>query len=203
MNLDDDLPADMLLLRERRRRASGSTSARSQVGSAETHESVLLESDALVDDGLRPAASTGRGATALFRPLASVTLAQLSWTGAIDHAALQTAIACSPGHAVEGPALHVVLDDAEIAVIESARRHCDAPPGDALWRAAVLPSTIVGTDASTVGAAGAVLTAYRRASLVYAWRCAIGGDQGADETSRRDEAAAQLMSLLRALLGEA
>jgi hypothetical protein len=198
-----DLPADALLLRERQRRmVSPTPAAESRPATDEGLESVLLESDAIVDE--RPdAASEREGAVEMYCPLATVTLAQLSWTGAIDHDALQTAIACAPTRTAGGPALYVALDPGEAALLESARARYDAGTAQALALAASLPATIAGADASTVDAAEPVLAAYRRASLVYAWRSAIVGEAGTDETSRRDEAAAQLMSLLRALLGEA
>ena len=199
----DELPPDLLLLRERKRRMGAPTSAmHARPTVAESVEGVLLESDAIVDERLETA-SERAGAIEMYRLLATVTLAQLSWTGAIDHDALQSAIACMPSRDVGGPALYVLLDAGEKALLESAGARYDADVAGALERAASLPATIVGADASTVDAAEPVLAAYRRASLVYAWRSAIGGDAGPDETSRRDEAAAQLMSLLRALLGEA
>lgn len=199
----DEIPADMLLLRERRRRMSGTDARESpRLAATESSESVLLESDAIVDDRAGTIVEP-ENATPMYRSLGAVTLAQLSWTGAIDHEALQSAIACAPARPPAGPALHVVLDAGDTALLQSARARYDADLASALVRAASLPTTIVGADASTVDAADPILASYRQAALVFAWRNAIGPDAGKDETSRRDEAAAQLMSLLRALLGEA
>lgn len=201
MSERDDLPADQLLLRERSRRMTVAGSSAPSDSLARLAEGVLLETDAIVDNPIE--AATSDGMTAMYRPLAAVTLAQLSWTGAIDHDALQGAIACVPSVDTGVPALFVALDPGELALLESARTRYADDVAAALARAASLPSTMVGADASTVDAAESVLAAYRRAALVFAWRSAIGGEAGADETGRRDEAAAQLMSLLRALLGEA
>ena len=199
----DELPPDLLLLRERQRRMGTPVPGTwKKPVPAVPVEGVLLESDAIVDERAE-ADSEREGAIEMYRPLATVTLAQLSWTGTIDHGALQSAIACAPSRDAGGPALYVLLDPGEKSLLESARARYGSDVAAALDRAATLPATIVGADASTVDAAESVLAAYRRASLVYAWRSAIGGDAGPDETSRRDEAAAQLMSLLRALLGEA
>lgn len=193
MNADDRLPADMLLLRERRRRMASSS------------EPVLLESDAIVD-GFASEEQPARDAVLhLYRPLGSVTLAAMSWTGAIDHAALQRAIACEAnalppkGEA----ALHAALSTSDVELLERASSNHATPIAESLALASVLPSTIVGADDPTIDVATAVLTTYRRACLVVAWLDAIGGDAGADATSRRDEAAAAAMSMLRALLGEA
>jgi len=224
MSVDDRVPADMLLLRERRRRmASSSTTVGPVVESGATAQPVLLESDAIVDYGSEEL-PVRDGALHLYRPLASVTLAAMSWTGVIDHAALQRAIACAP---LEGPtstfssgwlarvslantvppqgeaALHAALSTSDVELLERASSSHAAPVAEKLALASLLPSTIAGADDPTIDAATIVLTTYRRASLVVAWLDAIGSDAGADATSRRDEAAAAAMSMLRALLGEA
>ncbi|HET9343732.1 MAG TPA: hypothetical protein VFO25_12535 [Candidatus Eremiobacteraceae bacterium] len=212
MSADDRLPADMLLLRERRRRMTSSS------------EPVLLESDAIVDGFASEELPARDGALHLYRSLGSVTLAAMTWTGAIDHAALQRAIACAQ---LEGPfsafssgwfarvstanalpphgeaALLATLSTSDVELLERASSNHAAPVVERLGLASLLPSTIVGADDPTIEAATVVLTTYRRASLVVAWLDAIGGDAGADATSRRDEAAAAAMSMLRALLGEA
>jgi hypothetical protein len=225
MNDDDRVPADMLLLRERRRRmASSSTPVGPLVGSGTTAQPVLLESDAIVDGYGSEEPPVRDGALHLYRPLGSVTLAAMSWTGAIDHAALQRAIACAP---LEGPgsafssgwlarvsmanmvppqgeaALHASLSTSDVELLERASSKHAVPVAEKLALASLLPSTIAGADDPTIDAATVVLTTYRRASLVVAWLDAIGSDAGADATSRRDEAAAAAMSMLRALLGEA
>jgi len=225
MTTDDPVPADLLLLRERRRRM---TAASARVGpvvdTGAGAEPLLLESDAIVEGFGTEEPPAGDAGLHLYRPLSTVTLAQMTWTGAIDHATLQTAIACAPiaehGFAISTgwfakvamagaapasgePALYVLLPAPDFELIESAAAMRAGPAAENLVLAALLPSTIVGADASTVDAAAVVLTTYRRASLVVGWLEAVGGDGGADATSRRDEAAAAVMSMLRALLGEA
>ncbi|HEY7993316.1 MAG: hypothetical protein ACHQY2_00735 [Candidatus Eremiobacterales bacterium] len=211
MTPDERVPPDMLLLRERRRRMASA-------------EPVLLESDTIVDGFAAEEPPVRDGALHLYRPLGSVTLAAMSWTGAIDHAALQRAIACAPP---EGPspafssgwyarvsmtnaappqgeaALHAALSTSDVELLERASSAHAGPAAEKIALASLLPSTIVGADDPTIDAATVVLTTYRRTSLVVAWLNAIGVDAGADATSRRDEAAAAAMSMLRALLGEA
>lgn len=224
MTSDERLPADMLLLRERRRRmSSSSTRVGPVVGSGMTSEPLLLESDAIVEGFAQEAAALPDGALHLYRPLASVSLARMSWTGAIDHESLQRAIACAP---FEGPisdfaswrarlstasaapssgvaALHTALSASDVDLLERAFSSRTGAAAESLVLASLLPSTIVGADDATVDASTVVLMTYRRASLVVAWLDAIGGGGGADAKSRRDEAAAAAMSMLRALLGEA
>ena len=225
MSADDRLPADMLLLRERRRRmASSAAPVGPVVASGTTVEPVLLESDAIVDGFASEERPVRDSALHLYRPLGSVTLAAMTWTGAIDHAALQRAIACAPfdgdGAAFSSgwyarlsmanapppkgeAALYAALSTSDVELLEHASSKHAAPEAEKLALASLLPSTIVGADDPTIDAATVVLTTYRRASLVVAWLDAIGGDAGGDATSRRDEAAAAAMSMLRALLGEA
>lgn len=222
MSSDERLPADMLLLRERRRRmSSSSTRVGPVVGSGMTSEPLLLESDAIVEGFAQEAAALPDGALHLYRPLASVSLARMSWTGAIDHESLQRAIACAP---FEGPisdfaswrarlsmasassgvaALQTALSASDVDLLERAFSSRTGAAAESLVLASLLPSTIVGADDATVDASTVVLMTYRRASLVVAWLDAIGGGGGADAKSRRDEAAAAAMSMLRALLGEA
>ena len=189
-----------------------------------SNEPVLLESDTIVDGLASESASLPDFALHLYRPLSTVTLAQMPWTGAIDHRALMLAIGCAPvvgreffvapgwfanlalagaAPAAGEPALHLALSTGDAELIESASARYAGPAAGALVLATLLPTTIVGADASTIDAAAVVLTTYRRMSLVVAWLDAIAGGAGADATSRRDEAAAAAMSMLRALLGEA
>ncbi|HYK52927.1 MAG TPA: hypothetical protein VEV38_05305 [Candidatus Eremiobacteraceae bacterium] len=224
MMADDRTPADLLLLRERKRRMTSTSVIKGPVVAAGTSsEPVLLESDTIVDGLLPEPAPFHDAALHLYRPLSTVTLAQMSWTGAIDHGTLMLSIGCAPlagqdflvtpgwfanlalsgaAPAAGEPALHVSLTTGDVELIESAATRNARSVGGDLVLATLLPSTIVGADASTIDAATAVLTTYRRASLVVAWLEAIGGG-AADATSRRDEAAAAVMSMLRALLGEA
>lgn len=187
-------------------------------------EPVLLESDTIVDGLVAESAPLSDAALHLYRPLSTVTLAQMPWTGAIDHGTLMLAIGCAPMAAQEfviapgwfsnlalagaapaagEPALHIALSTGDVELIESAGARYVGSVANELVLATLLPSTIVGADASTIDAAAAVLTTYRRTSLVVAWLDAISSGAGADATSRRDEAAAAVMSMLRALLGEA
>jgi hypothetical protein len=225
MTSDDRTPADLLLLLERRRRmTSASGIAGPLIETGMSSEPVLLESDAIVDGFIADPVPLPGAALHLYRPLSTVTLAQMPWTGAIDHGTLMLAIGCAPivgprfvvtagwfanlalaGAAVAAgeSALHVSLSTGDVELIESAASLYAGTAASELVLATLLPSAIVGADASTIDAAAAVLTAYRRTSLVVAWLEAIGGGAGADATSRRDEAAAAAMSMLRALLGEA
>lgn len=211
-------PADMLLLLERQRRA------RSRSGDVvERPDALLAETDALVEDTTQDADQTASSLT-LFRPLALVSLARISWSGAIDHVALQNEIVCcapqtgsikAPGWlaAVAAPlisfeprgepALRVTLTSDETTAIERTGTRFSAPVAIALARAAVLPATIVGADAAAAEPAKAMLAAYRRAALLVAWQDALGLAIAEDAARQRDAAAAQLMSMLRALLGEA
>jgi len=99
-------------------------------------------------------------------------------------------------------ALFVTLDADEIALLGRAgvRR-----PGDhavALARAAALPTSIVGANSAVADAAAPALVAYRRASLVSAWEVALRGAASSDAGRERDAAAIELLSTLRAVLGE-
>jgi hypothetical protein len=100
------IPADMLLLAERRRRMRESPGTMPPDRS-EAEESVAPEapsgpfaSDELFDDVLiaetSDAAVAERPARVLYRPLGHVSLAALHWTSTVDHEALQTAIVCCP-----------------------------------------------------------------------------------------------------------
>jgi hypothetical protein len=100
------IPADMLLIAERRRRMRESPGTMPPDRS-EAEESVAPEapsgpfaSDELFDDVLiaetSDAAVAERPARVLYRPLGHVSLAALHWTSTVDHEALQTAIVCCP-----------------------------------------------------------------------------------------------------------
>jgi hypothetical protein len=100
------VPADMLLLAERRRRMhlSGGTPQPPGHRSADERpsetSSAHFETDELLDDVLiaestEPTPAT-RPALVLYRPLGQVSLAAMHWASTIDHEALQTAIVCCP-----------------------------------------------------------------------------------------------------------
>jgi hypothetical protein len=213
------LPADMLLLRERQR------CLHARDDGAVENDVLVLESDAIVDestpDELR---ATRVGTIALYRPLAHVTLARISWSGAVDHEALQEAIVCSPprdggsgktpswlsavttfalGAAPRGEAaLHVALGADDISVLDRVGTRLARGDAIGIVLAAALPTTIVEADVETVSAASPIFVAYRHAALVYAWQVALSGRAAADAAQERDAAAVQLLSALRALLGE-
>jgi hypothetical protein len=213
------LPADMLLLRERQRRLAHTP--RDQPAVDAHADDVLHEGDAIV----RETASALPGATAsylaLYRPVRSVVLGNLAWSGSIDNDALQSAIVCGPVRAAgertppswidgvsaqplsEAPhgeaALMVALHDDEIAVLGRTGLHLSYEAASRLVRAAALPSTIVGAEPSTTEPATASLAAYRNAALVYAWQTALCGSPGLDVARDRDAAAVALMSVLRVL----
>lgn len=101
------VPADMLLLAERRRRMRQTASRPQPAVDRSADEAVAAESasanfetDELLDDVLiaetSDAAVAARPALVLYRPLGQVSLAALHWTSTVDHEALQTAIVCCP-----------------------------------------------------------------------------------------------------------
>jgi hypothetical protein len=166
------------------------------------------------------------GGLALYRPLSLLTLGALPWSGRIEHDTLQRALQCRPtqtqaraaglyagplsqlsaGALPENlgaePALYVVLGKIEI---DALRRLADKASGealDALLQAAALPLAILGTASAVVAAARPALEAYRKASLLAAWQNALGMVPQADILFEQNTAALELLSTLRALLGE-
>jgi hypothetical protein len=120
------MPADMLLLAERRRRMRQSPGAApppadrlvpDESVTAET-PSWRYETDELFDDVLIAETSEPtlavRPALVLYRPLGQVSFAALHWTSTVDHEALQTAIVCCPigTSATSGP-----FDQSLVAVL--------------------------------------------------------------------------------------
>ena len=177
--------------------------------------------DAPSDD--RQHAFRGRTGVACYRPLSTVTLARLSWSGSIDHAVLRDAIACAPldadtrapnlvriGSAPglrsaphDEPSLYVRLGDDDVAALELALVRTPADIGARLAGASLLPDSLIGAPARAAFAATQALAAYRCAALIAAWRDVMGAP-GLSEVNRdRDSAAVRLLSTLRALLGEA
>ena len=100
------------------------------------------------------------------------------------------------------PALFVLIGSDEIALLDRVGLRHARESALALARAAALPSSIVGTDAATADAAAPALHAYRRAALVYAWQETLRGNASTDAGRDRDAAAIELLSTLRAVLGE-
>jgi hypothetical protein len=221
---DKSVPADMLLMRERARklRAPESTAIAS-IPAIEAD--LLLEGDALVESPGQPElASPPSGALALFRPLSSVTIGAIAWSGTVDHELLQNAIICAPARTTdslrppawlsavvnftlaempgETPALHALLSVDDLALLGRIGMRHSRESALALARAAALPSSIVGTDAATAHAAAGALSGYRRAALVYSWQGALHGVASSDAARDRDASAIELLSTLRAVLGE-
>lgn len=213
-------PADMLLVRERQRRMWTSPEPPVQ------GEELLVESDAIVDDAeVTDSSAAVSGAISLYHPLAHVTLAHMSWSGAVDHVALQNAIVCSPVRddaMTKAPSwlravatlalpqeprgeacLFVSLAPDDIAMLSRIGARLTRADALGLVLATALPVTIVGADTQTVSGVATVFAAYRHAALVYAWQLALCGQAAPDAGRDRDAAAVQLLSTLRALLGEA
>ena len=210
----------MLLLRERQRRLHA------RDGPAAEGDVLLSETDAIVDESapVETRATNATGSIALYRPLADVTLARISWSGAVDHAELQNALVCSPpreGGIGRAPswlgavatfaldsvprgeaALHVALGADDVSVLDRVGTRLTAGNAMAIIRASALPTTIVEADVETVSAAAPTFVAYRHAALVYAWQAALCGHAAPDAARERDASAVQLLSMVRALLGE-
>ncbi len=213
------MPADMLLVAERRRRLAGSQSL-----PIASDEILGSEDDQLIppDNASGPFADARASEIVLYRPMAHVTLTQVGWSGPIDHAALQSALSCQPKDLalaqtrlgflasvmapavpdVAGAALEVALADDDVAMmagLASSRSHAGVPE---LMRAALLPERLTAAEAMTMQAVSHVLAAYRNAALEDAWHRYLGGPQSAQLHRERDEAAVAVLSTLRALLGE-
>ncbi|MBC5823489.1 MAG: hypothetical protein GIW99_01230 [Candidatus Eremiobacteraeota bacterium] len=218
------LPADMLLLNERRRRLE----ARASVSSAPDFEDV--DDDRIVDDDVAPrsletSAKNASHAITLYRPLGLLNLGALAWSGKIDEQALTLAIACGPIAAqalamgLDAPwyrtlrplwltalptpetslVVELTHDDLEAIALAGAVNMSAAAE---LALAAALPLAILGADSPARSAAKPVLGAYRNAVLVHAWRRFLGGTTEADIDREGHAAAVALLSTLRALLGE-
>ena len=224
------LPADMLLVEERRKRLAGGGRAEGTALDAGAAEELLIEGDDRLvgDDELLPDPAFGASAPeqspepgdlVLRRPAASVSLVQVAWGGPVDHDALARAIACHPiepdaagfFHRTIGPALFAVAQPG--AALEVTLRRADrallerlaaTAPGRMLplvW-AACLPARLSGVDVQTGSAVSGVLHAYRYAALRHAWHARSTGRDSVRFDRERDEAAVSLLSTLRALLGE-
>jgi hypothetical protein len=183
-------------------------------------EDVLVESEA-------PRADE-EGSLLLRRPIADVQLGHIGWSGTVDHAALQDAIACAPvtGSAVpswlalagldtraggtsapstdenDGSALEVRLSRADLDLGEALARTADGGAFRGLAFALVLPERIVGASAASRAVLADVLAAYRRACLAHAWATRLELPRMERFARERDEAAVALLSALRAVLGE-
>ena len=215
-----DLPPDMRLLQAR---AAVLRPKRAR----ETIDLEILapDEDALVDSD-SPEADE-QDSLLLSRPIADVHLGHIGWSGAIDHGALQAALACAPVTPSPVPAwlalagldqplnarvladagrdasaLEVGLSSADLGLCEELASAADGAAFRAMACALVLPEKIVGASAPTRAALAEVFAAYRRASLAHAWGARLdlmGREVFAQE---RDESAVALLSTLRAVLGE-
>jgi hypothetical protein len=220
---DREILADTLLMRAR----SGSAPRKPPIASLTyaADEEWILEGDALVAQTGRTASDTpDRPAPGveLYRLLSTMNLSQLPWGEKVDHDRLADAIVCAPVRSagIAGPpwlaalttqaidrpptetALHVMLSVDDIAAVDRAGACFPRDAVIAVARAAALPAAVIFGDASTADAASAALHRYRRAALVHAWQSALAGDAQDDVTRDRDAAAAELLSALRALLGD-
>jgi hypothetical protein len=211
------LPADMLLLRAR--------SQRTLVQPQATEEILASDDDEFVENVPQPR-SLDAGGTIFSRPITEVHLGHITWNGQIDHDALQAALACenenvgSQGNVAarvysrdrenvparvysrgEPVALEITLSGSDHKLSEALLHDGRGAAQSAFNRALRLPDRIVGASASTKYALDAVLSAYRRAALAYAWQLYLG--EPLEYFAReRDEAAVALLSTLRAVLGE-
>jgi len=214
------MPADMLLVNERRRRlAGGGQMPAPNAGSSAApvaDEIFATDEDQLVDEPQTPSqAPPVRGGVLLRKPMSSVSLSHIGWSGPIDHVLLQAALACQPVHERDAAAfaqlfggqaaphdgsaaLEVTLDEGEIAVLTSSGH---AQP-DALVRAAQLADRLTGAGVSASDIVSSVLAAYRRAALSCAWYERLELKPSAQAHRERDETAVTMLSTLRALLGE-
>lgn len=231
------LPADMLLVLERRRRLLGQPSPPhpaphpSPSASHELlEEQVLAEDhdlDQLVDERAAPPEVSGLPLLELFRPLGAVMLARFGWSGAVDHDSLQEALACCPvpgqaalfgldpawfasvtdlriSHApAEEPALAATMGRDDATAIANAFHKAPRAIALRLLRAAAMPEKVLGTTRWVALAAASPLAAYRTAALVHAWHAVLGIEPLTDIQLERDGAAINLLSTLRAFLGEA
>jgi hypothetical protein len=238
--------ADMLLVDARRRRllagrdetpaARGSSSGESTRASGlDPSMELVAEEDAIIEeesDDQDPSMTASvdqdrmllqRTGVHCYRPLMTVTLARLAWSGTIDHALLHEAIACAPLDAAARapniarrctapglrsaplgePSLYIRLGEDDIVALERALESASAGIGDRLANAALLPDSLVGAPARAAYAASQALVGYRSAALVAAWREVMGAPALAEVTRERDAAAVRLLSTMRALLGEA
>jgi hypothetical protein len=222
--------ADMLLVDARRKRLlAGKVDAPDPSIVLVAEEDAIIEEDSTDRDTSLAAmvdqerALLQRAGVHCFRPLITVTLARLAWSGTIDHALLHEAIACAPFDAASrapnitrragAPALrkaplgeaslYVRLGEDDVVALERALASASADVGDRLASAALLPDSLTGAPARAAYAASQALAGYRSAALVAAWRDVMGAPGLGEVIRDRDAAAVRLLSTMRALLGEA
>jgi hypothetical protein len=229
------VPPDMLLIEERRRRLRGGATAdvariHSSLQATETEQIFVSDDDQLIADedqlieneplDEQTATDAASGDVLLRRPIAQVSLVQISWSGPIDHTALADALVCYPVDPREplseptlfdmppfaaadgGAALEVTLRGSDLALLRGLVRKAMQPNADDLVRAARLPERLTGAELATRQAVSPVLVAYRRSALAYAWHRQLCATDSTQLHRERDEAAVAVLSTVRALLGE-
>ena len=216
------VPADMLLVHERRRRMSQTQSEVVAFAHAADPEEIFSpDEDQLIED--EPLAATpllASGDVVLRRPISQVSLMQVGWSGPVDHDALQSAIACQPVAASGADsypelfagqplapsngdaALETTMHRADLAVLVQLARTGARSAAASVLLAAQLPDRLSGLEPATRAAVSAVLAGYRHASLSCAWCERLGQDTSVQAHRERDETAVAVLSTLRALLGE-
>ena len=216
------IPADMLLVHERRRRMAQSQPGAAVRAQADDPEEIFsADEDQLIEEeALASAPPPASGDVVLRRPIWQVSLSLVGWSGPVDHDALQSAIACQPVIATEadshpalfsgqpvspndgGAALETTIQRADLAVLAQLAPAGVRASGAGVLLAAQLPDRLTGLEPATRAAVSAVLAAYRHASLSCAWCERLGQHASVQAHRERDEAAVAVLSTLRALLGE-
>ncbi len=218
-----EVPADMLLIQERKRRmnASASPSAPTAPRAAPIVEEILVtDEDQLLETNTFHEAFASTGEVRLHRPLSQVTLMQIGWSGPIDHVALQAALACylvegtpdsdtlaalggrSPWREQDEASFLVSLRPQEITVVRRLCQLDHATLGGPFVAATRLPDRLTGAESSTTVVVSSILAAYRRASIAHSWHSALASSESVQLHRERDEAAVAVLSTVRALLGE-
>lgn len=218
MSAPRDIPADMLLLRARASRLTPRpwSADETAIEIFSSEEDALVESDEPIEHD--------PGSLRLRRPIASVRLGQIEWSGAIDHEALQAALACAPAGPVADPrwrlilgsqqarawgqaedsasALEVTLSAADLALCEALAKSNAGRSLPAFAAALQLPDRLAGASAPTGAVLAEVLASYRRASLTCVWASCLELRRAELFARERDESAVALLSAMRAVLGE-
>ncbi len=218
MSAPRDIPPDMLLLQARAGRLARRPPSPDETAIEifASDEDALVESDEPVDDD--------PGSLRLRRPIASVHLGQIGWGGAIDHDALQAALACAPAGPLpdsrwrlilgshqapaseqaqdSASALEVTLSAADLALCEALAKSDAGRSLPAFAAALRLPDRLTGASAPTAAVLAEVLASYRRASLTCVWASCLELTRADLFARERDESAVALLSAMRAVLGE-
>lgn len=210
------IPADMLLVHERRRRLGLGSPSAPPTGSSDD-EIVTADDDQIVEEP-QPVQRTAvaAGVVVLRKPIALLSLAHIGWSGPIDHHALQSALACQPVVRSDATAYARLFGDQTVAADADAALEVTLQADDlmlltaaaartqpnALVRAARLGDRLVEAAVTASDVVSSVLAAYRTAALACAWYEQLDAPPGAQALRERDETAVTMLSTLRALLGE-